>query len=67
MKIKIQKDVKYSMCSCGLSNNLPYCDNKHRDYNKKHGTNYKSVKITSDSSTSLEVECSNWGKKLSKN
>ena len=66
MKIKLQKGIKYSICSCGLSNTLPYCDNEHREYNKKHAANYKSVKITSDSTTNVEVECSNWGKKLSK-
>ncbi|MFL2634673.1 MAG: CDGSH iron-sulfur domain-containing protein [Dehalococcoidia bacterium] len=64
MKIKVQKGIKYSICSCGLSNTLPYCDNEHRKYNKKHGTHYKSVKITSDSTTNVEVECSNWSAKL---
>ncbi|MAX11802.1 MAG: hypothetical protein CL710_05940 [Chloroflexi bacterium] len=60
MKIKLQQGVQYSICSCGLSNTLPYCDNAHREYNKKYGTHYKSVKITSDSTTNVAVECSNW-------
>ena len=28
--IKLDKDKIYSLCSCGLSNKLPYCDNNHR-------------------------------------
>jgi CDGSH iron-sulfur domain-containing protein 3 len=60
MKIKLQKNEKYSMCSCGLSKTLPYCDNKHREYNKKHNTDYKSVKITSETTTEINVDCSNW-------
>ena len=30
--IKIKKNVKYSICSCGKSDKLPYCDNNHRKY-----------------------------------
>ena len=60
MKIKLQKGIKYSICSCGLSNTLPYCDNEHRKYNKKHGTHYKSVKITSTKNTVADVTSSCW-------
>ena len=43
--IKLKKNIKYSICSCGLSKKMPYCDNAHRDYNKINNTNYKSVKV----------------------
>ncbi len=33
--IKVKKDTKYSICSCGKSKVLPYCDNEHREYNAK--------------------------------
>nr|MBC8474196.1 CDGSH iron-sulfur domain-containing protein [Cryomorphaceae bacterium] len=44
-KIELQKHKKYSICFCGLSKTLPFCDHAHRKYSEKNGTNYKSVKI----------------------
>ena len=35
-RIKIKKNVKYSICSCGYSKKIPYCDNQHRIYNQKN-------------------------------
>ena len=60
MKIKVQKGIKYSICSCGLSNTLPYCDNEHRKYNKKHGTHYKSVKIIAEETIMIKLSSSAW-------
>jgi len=34
-KIKLYKGKKYSICSCGLSKNIPFCDNEHREHKKK--------------------------------
>jgi len=62
LKISIDSSRQYSICSCGLSKNLPYCDNAHRDYNEKNGTEYKSIKIISDKKINLEVSSSCWGK-----
>ena len=59
-KIKLYKGKKYSICSCGLSKNLPFCDNEHRDYNKKNGTNYKSVKIIAEEKVSIDIYSSTW-------
>ena len=39
---------------------LPYCDNKHRKYNAKNISSYKSVKIEAKEDTSIIVSCSNW-------
>ena len=47
MEINLKAGKKYSICSCGLSKILPYCDNTHRDYNAKNATEYKSLKIIS--------------------
>ena len=60
MKIKILSNKKYSICSCGLSKKLPYCDNAHREYNIVNKSNYKSVKITSDKNIELDVISSTW-------
>ena len=61
MKIlKLYKDKKYSICSCGLSKNLPFCDNAHREHNEKNGTNYKSVKIIAEETISVDINSSTW-------
>jgi len=33
IKVKLLEGKRYSFCSCGLSKNLTYCDNAHREYN----------------------------------
>ena len=58
--VKLHKGRKYSICSCGLSRNLPFCDNEHREFNKKNGTDYKSVKITPQETVEIELNSSNW-------
>ena len=60
MQIKLKAKRKYSICSCGLSNVLPFCDNTHREYNSKNKTEYKSVKITPETDTIIEVTSSRW-------
>ena len=61
-RIKIKKNVKYSICSCGYSKKIPYCDNQHRIYNQKNNIRYKSVKIYGTEDTEIELTCSNWNK-----
>lgn len=58
-KIKLYKGKKYSICSCGLSKNIPFCDNEHREH-KKNGTNYKSVKIITEENINLNINSSTW-------
>ena len=60
MKIKLKAGKKYSICSCGLSASLPFCDNTHREFNSANGTEYKSVKITSEKDTFIELTSSRW-------
>lgn len=61
-KIVLEKEKKYSICSCGLSKILPFCDNAHRLFNEKNGTNYKSVKIIPNEKIEIEVSSSTWKK-----
>lgn len=58
--MKVKKNVKYSICSCGLSKKLPYCDNAHREFNENNNTNYKSIKIISSNNVKIKINCSNW-------
>ena len=61
-KIVLEKEKKYSICSCGLSRVLPLCDNAYRLFNEKNGTNYKSVKIIPNQKIEIEVSSSTWKK-----
>ena len=58
--IQLHKGKKYSICSCGLSRALPFCDNAHREFNVKNGTDYKSVKITVEDTVEAELNSANW-------
>ena len=58
--MEVKKNVKYSICSCGLSKKLPYCDNAHREFNENNNTNYKSIKIISSNNVKIKINCSNW-------
>tara|TARA_B100000315_G_C14353622_1_gene485127 strand:- start:319 stop:519 length:201 start_codon:yes stop_codon:yes gene_type:complete len=60
MEIKLKAGKKYSICSCGFSNSLPFCDNTHREFNAENGTEYKSMKITPDNDTIIQVTSSRW-------
>jgi len=30
IKVSVEKDKRYSWCTCGLSENQPFCDGKHK-------------------------------------
>ena len=60
MDIILKAGKKYSICSCGLSGSLPFCDNTHREFNSENNMEYKSVKITSETTTEVELNSSNW-------
>ena len=60
MDIKLKAGKKYSICSCGLSKSLPFCDNTHREFNAANNVEYKSVKITPEKDTIIKVTSSRW-------
>ena len=60
MKIKLKVGKKYSICSCGLSQTMPFCDNTHREFNAANDTEYKSVKLTPDHDVNIQVTSSKW-------
>ena len=59
-KIKLKKQIKYSICTCGISKKMPFCDNSHRDYNSKNNTNYKSLEIIPDRDVEINISSSMW-------
>ena len=60
MEIKLKAGKRYKICSCGFSKTLPFCNNTHREFNAANNTEYKSVKITPDSDTIIEVTSNQW-------
>ena len=60
MEIKLKSCKRYSICSCGQSQTLPYCDNAHREFNTINNTEYKSVKITPDRDVVIQVTSNRW-------
>ena len=58
--IKLKKNSKCSLCSCGMSKKIPYCDNSHREYNSNNNTSYKSVKVFLLDEDKIKITCSNW-------
>ena len=60
MDIKLKAGKKYSICSCGLSGVLPFCDNTHRTFYAANSIEYKSVKIISEKDTDVEITSSRW-------
>ena len=59
-KIKLLPSKKYSFCTCGLSEKLPFCDGAHRAYNEKNGTNYVSIKVEVSSETEASIVSATW-------
>ena len=60
INVKLLEGKRYSFCSCGFSKNLPCCDNAHRQYNEKNGTDYKSLKIFAKEDTQVVVNSATW-------
>ena len=60
MDIKLKAGKEYSICSCGLSGSLPFCDNTHREFNAINAIEYKSLKITSEKDTIIKLTSSRW-------
>ena len=60
VKLKLKANKKYTFCTCGKSDTLPYCDNNHRIVNDEKGTNYKSLKVISEEDTIIWVLSSTW-------
>ena len=58
--ISLKKGIKYSICTCGISKRLPFCDGRHKILNEQYDTNYKSVKITAHDDINLSFDCANW-------
>ena len=59
-KVLLKKNTKYSICSCGLSKVMPFCDNAHRLFNDESNSEFKSIKITPDKDVSVMLSSSAW-------
>lgn len=59
-EIILKKGKRYSICTCGASVVMPFCDGRHREVNEKEVCNYKSIKIISEKDTKIKVHSSAW-------
>lgn len=60
IEIELKKDKRYSICTCGLSAKMPYCDSAHRSYNEVNGTEYKSLKISAEEDVKIRLSSAIW-------
>ena len=58
--ITLLANHKYSLCSCGKSKTLPFCDDTHKVINAEKGTSYRPIKIWPEKDVTLEVYSGNW-------
>lgn len=61
-RLECKAGQQYSICTCGASGNLPFCDNSHREVNADLGTTYKSLKICPNEDVVIYFSSSNWKK-----
>ncbi|MDO8740609.1 MAG: CDGSH iron-sulfur domain-containing protein [Candidatus Woesearchaeota archaeon] len=59
-KIMLKKGTKCSLCTCGKSKHLPFCDGEHKKLNETLGCSYKSLKILPKEDVEVDVYSSNW-------
>lgn len=59
-KISIKKGETCKICTCGKSKVMPICDDTHRSLNEQTGSNFKSLKITPNEDTTLDLNSSTW-------
>ena len=63
VEVILKAGKRYSFCTCGHSNKLPFCDDSHGQVNAERGTNYCSFKITPESDITIYVSSKNWKQK----
>ena len=59
-EITVKKLKRYSICTCGVSTVMPFCDGRHREVNERENCNYKSIKIISEKDTKIQIYSSAW-------
>lgn len=61
-KIILNKGMKYSICTCGASLKIPFCDESHKKLNEEKNCSYKSLKITPEEDVTLTLNSKAWEK-----
>ena len=55
-EVILEAGKQFSICTCGQSKNLPFCDSSHKKINEERGTSYHSLKICSPIIIELKIE-----------
>ena len=59
-KIQLKAGKRYSLCACGKSAVLPFCNGAHKELNEQQGSNYKSIKLFPVSDAEVVVHSATW-------
>lgn len=59
-EVVLKAGNQYSLCTCGFSKVLPFCDETHKKVNEEKGTKYCSLKITPDKDVSIKAKSKAW-------
>jgi len=59
-KLFLKKHETYKIYTCGASKIMPICDDTHRQLNEENNSNFKSLKITPEEDTTLNLTSSTW-------
>lgn len=59
-KLNLKKEKIYKICSCGISKNLPFCDNEHRKLKTAKNLEFNSIKIISEKDVSIKIKSKKW-------
>ena len=62
LEVVLEAGKKYSICTCGKSSKMPFCDNAHRNYNEENGTTYRSLKLFPKENIKLKIFSKTWKK-----
>tara|TARA_Y100000310_G_scaffold286069_1_gene309940 strand:+ start:1047 stop:1265 length:219 start_codon:yes stop_codon:yes gene_type:complete len=62
LEVELEAGKKYSICTCGKSGKMPFCDNTHRKHNEENGTNYRSLKLFPRENIKLKIFSKTWKK-----
>lgn len=60
LKVQLKAGKRYSICSCGKSKVLPYCDGAHREWNEENNSDFKSIKISPDKDVEIVLQSVAW-------
>ena len=63
LEVSLKPGESKSICTCGHSKILPWCDDSHKEVNLREGTNYHSLKLEEAQDGTIYASSKNWKNK----